>query len=199
MQLQRPLTTVTTSVDGDVLTVLARATEPLTLADIAHLAPGRSYAGLRNSADRLVEQGIVDGRRTGRTKSFLLNRDHLAATPIVTLANMRGELLQRLRTGCETIPLRYAALFGSGARGEMRIDSDVDLCFIIREGRRANAEEPVHALCEKVRRWTGNAVRPVLFDEEDIDGFDPLLASIAQDGVAIAGDGRWLARALATP
>lgn len=198
VQLQHPLSTVTTSVDGDVLAVLARAAGPLTIADICRLVPARSYAGVRNSADRLADQGIVDGSRTGRTKSFTLNRDHLAAAPIIALAGLRGELLQRLRAGCELLPLRYAALFGSGARGDMRTDSDLDLCFVVLDGERSTAEGGIHALCEEARRWTGNAVRPVVFGEAEVGASDPLLASVARDGIPIAGDGRWLARRLRT-
>jgi predicted nucleotidyltransferase len=198
MQLQSPFATVTTSVDGDVLAVLARAPGPMTIADICRLVPDRSYAGVRNSADRLVEQGVVDGHRTGRTKSFSLNREHLAADAITALADLRRALLERLRSGCRSIPLRYAALFGSGARGEMRPDSDLDVCFIVEHGRRAEAEDQIHALCRAAGRWAGNAVRPVLFDEDEIDGTDPLLASVARDGIPIAGDGRWLSRKLRT-
>ncbi|MBF4585069.1 nucleotidyltransferase-like protein [Curtobacterium sp. PhB142] len=198
MQLQSPFATVTTSVDGDVLAVLARAPGPMTIAAICSLVPDRSYAGVRNSADRLVEQGVVDGHRTGRTKSFSLNREHLAADAITALADLRRAFLERLRSGCRSIPLRYAALFGSGARGEMRPDSDLDVCFIVEHGRREEAEDQIHALCRAAGRWTGNAVRPVLFDEDEIDGTDPLLASVAGDGIPIAGDGRWLSRKLRT-
>ncbi|WP_263092273.1 nucleotidyltransferase domain-containing protein [Curtobacterium sp. RIT-PI-V] len=198
MQLQSPFATVTTSVDGDVLAVLARAPGPMTIADICSLVPDRSYAGVRNSADRLVEQGVVDGHRTGRTKSFSLNREHLAADAITALADLRRAFLERLRSGCRPIPLVYAALFGSGARGEMRPDSDLDVCFIVERGRRAEAEDQIHAVCRAAGRWTGNAVRPVLFDEDEIDGIDPLLASVAGDGIPIAGDGRWLSRKLRT-
>lgn len=169
----------------------------MTIADICSLVPDRSYAGVRNSADRLVEQGVVDGHRTGRTKSFSLNREHLAADAITALADLRRALLERLRSGCRSI-LRYAALFGSGARGEMRPDSDLDVCFIVEHGRRAEAEDQIHALCRAAGRWAGNAVRPVLFDEDEIDGTDPLLASVAGDGIPIAGDGRWLSRKLRT-
>lgn len=198
MQLQSPFATMTTSVDGDVLAVLARAPGPMTIADICSLVPDRSYAGVRNSADRLVEQGVVDGHRTGRTKSFSLNREHLAADAITALADLRRALLERLRADCDAIPLRYAALFGSGARGAMRPDSDLDVCFIVEHGRRAEAEGQIHALCRAAGRWTGNAVRPLVFDEDEIGGTDPLLASVARDGIPIAGDGRWLSRKLRT-
>lgn len=198
MQLQRPFASVTTAVDGDVLMVLSRAAGPMTIADISRLVPDRSYAGVRNSADRLTEQGIVTRFRTGRTKAFALNPDHLAAGAVRALADMRRELLERLTVGCDGLPLRYAAVFGSGARGEMRPDSDLDLCFVVIAGRRPEAEDAIHALCERAQGWTGNVVRPVVFDESEVDAADPLLASVARDGVPIAGDGRWLSRKLRT-
>lgn len=198
MQLQRPFATVTTAVDGDVLMVLSRAAGQMTIADIHRLVPDRSYAGVRNSADRLVQQGIVNGSRTGRTKAFALNEDHLAAPAVRMLADMRHELVERLTDACAGLPLRYAAVFGSGARGEMRPDSDLDLCFVVAAGRAPEVQDAVHELCERAQAWTGNVVRPVVFDESEIDGPDPLLASVARDGVPIAGDGRWLSRRLRT-
>lgn len=198
MQLQETMRTVTPTVDGDLLSAVVRAGRPVTLREIVDAIGGRSYAGVRNAADRLVEQGVLLGGRVGRTKTFVLNTDHLAADAIVALARQREELLRRLRDGCAEIPLRLAALFGSGARGDMRSDSDLDLCFVVVDGRREAAEPLVHDLCDRVRRWTGNATHAVLFDEGDLDPQDELLASVAAEGVVIAGDGRWLARSLRT-
>lgn len=200
MQLQHPFATVTPTVDGDVLTSLASTSGSMTLAEILQRVPGRSYAGVRNSAARLVAQGVVTESRVGRTKTFALNREHLAAGAVEVLAGQREEFLRRLRAGCETIPLRFAAVFGSAARGTMRADSDsdIDICFVTTGPDRPAAEAGVHDLCAAASRWTGNAVHPVLFDEDDIDPLDPLLRSVEQDGVLIAGDGRWLSRRLRT-
>lgn len=198
MQLQETMRTVTPTVDGGVLSAVVRAGQPVTLREIVDLTDGRSYAGVRNAAERLVEQGVLLGDRVGRTKTFVLNAEHLAADAIVALARQRDELLRRLRDGCATIPLQFAALFGSGARGDMRPDSDLDLCFVVVDGHRDEAEPLVHELCDRVRRWTGNAVHAVLFDEADLDPQDELLASVASESVVIAGDGRWLVRRLRT-
>lgn len=198
MQLQETMRTVTPTVDGDVLSAIVRAERPVTLRDIVDAVADRSYAGVRNAADRLAGQGVLLSSRVGRTKTFTLNRDHLAAGAIVALVHQRDELLRRLRDACAPLPLCFAALFGSGARGEMRPDSDIDLCFVVVDGRREEAEPAIHDLCDRVWRWTGNTAHPVLFDEGDLDPDDELLASVADEGVVIAGDGRWLARRLRT-
>ncbi len=58
-----------------------------------------------------------------------LNRCHLAAEPIIAIANLRGQFITQLQDEIRSWnpPPPYAALFGSAARSAMRVDSDIDL------------------------------------------------------------------------
>ena len=79
MELSRPLATVTPTLDGDVLRVLARADADFTGGDIHRLLDGPSIRGIAKTLNRLTEQGIVNRRLAGRAFLYRLNRDHLAA------------------------------------------------------------------------------------------------------------------------
>lgn len=115
MQLDRPLRVVTPSLDGEVLLVLARSEASFTPSEIHRLVVDHSESGIRKVLARLVEQGIVTSRRTGNAFSHHLNRDHLAASAVIEMAEQKTELIRRLRRQIATwaTPPGYACLFGS--------------------------------------------------------------------------------------
>jgi predicted nucleotidyltransferase len=197
MIIQHPLETVTSSVDGDVLAVLARVDTSFTATDLVRAIPRRSRQGIDKSIGRLVEQGVVRVERVGKTRSFRLNREHLAAEPIIALARLKETLIERLRGGVSDIPhLKFAALFGSVARGEMHPKSDIDLFFVVQQGGRSEAtDERINDLCAQVTRWTGNDARPLIYEEDGIVHSDPVVKSVDTDGIPLTmHDVRWLAR-----
>jgi hypothetical protein len=68
----------------------------------------------------------------GRNRVHQLNREHVAAPVADVLANLRVELWKRMRDeigNWRPAPL-YACVFGSAARGDGDVDSDVDLLLV---------------------------------------------------------------------
>lgn len=96
MQLSRPLATVTPTLDGDVLAVLARQDGTLTTGQIHRILAQFSEEGVRRVLQRLTRQGIVLSDRVGNAYSYRLNRDHLAAEHIIKLADLLATFLARL-------------------------------------------------------------------------------------------------------
>lgn len=202
MRLQHPLATVTPTLDGEVLTVLAGAEIAFTVGDLQRLIPGRSGEGIRKTVTRLVDEGVVTAARTGRTHSYGLNRDHLAAEAIVMLANLEATLLDRIRTTIgewREAPL-FGAVFGSAARREMTNQSDIDLFLV----HRADADldqfqAQTDQLAGKVTAWTGNDARILVYSEADVIGAgdrDPVLRSITREGRPVIGDLIWFRRTI---
>lgn len=200
MELHRPLRVVTPTVDGDVLAVLARAEAEFTPPQVHRLIGHRSEAGVRKALERLVEQGVVDHRVAGRAGLYQLNRGHLAAAAITELASLREELILRLRErldGWEVVA-NYAALFGSAARGDMHVGSDIDL-FLVRPDA-ADEDGPWQAqiaeLQRDVTRWTGNDARVLEYSTAECrDGLgqgDAVLGEIAREGIRLAGEASFL-------
>ena len=114
MDLGRPLTVVTPTVDADVLVVLASADAEFTGRRVHQVAGCHSEKGVRNCLHRLVEQGIVTARRAGKADLYALNRHHLAAPYVAALAGLRRELLARI--SAELAAWEEAPLFGAPVR-----------------------------------------------------------------------------------
>ncbi len=201
MDLGRPLTVVSPTVDADVLTVLASAEAEFTGRQVHRVAGRHSEKGVRNSLHRLVGQGVVNARRAGKADLYSLNRRHLAAPYIVALAGLRHELLERIRgelAGWQEAPI-FAALFGSAATGRMRPDSDIDL-LVVRpksvdiEG--AEWRRQLESLSTAVTAWTGNDTRLLELDEDEVrrglEGGERVLADIRDDGVVLYGRAAYL-------
>jgi predicted nucleotidyltransferase len=192
-----PFRTVSPTLDGDVLSVLAGADEEFSGRRLHHMLGHGSEPGVRKAAERLVEQGVVLRREAGNAKLYRLNRGHVAAAGIETLAAVRSELIARLReaiAGWKVAP-RAVVLFGSAARSEAGPESDLDLLVI----RCASVEEEESEWCEQLAslgreatEWTGNDARVLELSEVDAGASVPLLDEATRDGIDLFGSLRRL-------
>jgi predicted nucleotidyltransferase len=195
MDVSRPFTALMPALDSAVLSILAQTTRPRTGREIARIA-ARSPAGVRSVLERLVEQGLVDREKAGSAFVYTLNREHLAAPGIETLANLRPGLFDRLRreiAGWKIAPV-HASLFGSVARGDGDATSDVDL-FIVRpagvDAEDATWREQLDELAEGVRRWTGNHAGIAELSKDQVVSLrrrrPPILKELDADAITLAG------------
>jgi len=172
MQLDRPLRTVTSSIDAEILGLLGSVDYVVSARKVHLLLGEHSESGVRKALDRLVEQGTVSMQRGGQAKLYRLNRDHLAAPYVIGLAHMKDQLVGLLRERFAQWSPRpaAAALFGSAARGAMRPDSDIDI-LIVRPDTVGADEDPwrtqVVLLEQDVATWTGNDVRVLELSESE--------------------------------
>ena len=196
MNVSRAYSAVAPTVEGDVLVVLAGTTQPLTGRRVARLARRGSVAAVAKALDRLVSQGLVLRQEAPPASLYTLNRQHVAASAVETLALIRTELLDRLRHAFSTwsIPPVHASLFGSAARQDGDVDSDIDI-FLVRPAG-VNAEDAVwseqlHDIGDAVLAWTGNHAGIIDFAEQDIaqmrDENPPVLQNLRRDGIDLAG------------
>ncbi|CAB4566569.1 MAG: hypothetical protein F2534_10845 [Actinobacteria bacterium] len=192
MDLGSPVLDIAPAVRGALLQALARLEQPVTrrrLAAAAGVAPGNASAVI----EELIRAGLVSETIAGRSSMVVLNRDHLAAGPVLALAGLRGELIRRLRERLSSWPeLHGAWLFGSVARGDADGDSDVDL-LIVADELQANAlHERLSRLQADVRSWTGNDLQLVEHSPSSwrklVRAENPLVDQVRLDGIALAGD-----------
>jgi len=171
MNLNKPLSILTPTLEADALMVLVGAKASFTGRQIHQIMGARSEKGVRSALQRLCEQGVVTRVPAGASDLYTLNRTHLAAPYIEALAGLRSELFTRIT---ETLTLWklapvFVAIFGSAVRGDMHSGSDIDL-FIVRPDR-INAENELWTgqlaeLAELITGWTGNDARILELSED---------------------------------
>jgi|SRR5882757_2917456 len=205
MELGRPLATVTPTVDGDVLAVLARQDVTFTTGKLHRILARYSEEGIRKVLQRLTKQGVVDSERVGNAFTYRLNRDHIAAEHIIGLAHLAESLLNRLQTRLQAweIPPTYAAVFGSTARGSMTVDSDLDIMLIRPDNTQDDLwDSQVENLAADVTRWTGNDARILQFAADELlahGSRESVLRDILREGLTVIGERSWLQRQLRKP
>jgi hypothetical protein len=196
MDVARPHAAIAPGVEGEVLVVLARTTAPLTGRQVARLVRRGTSPSVSAALERLVKHGLVHRQHAGRAYLHTLNRDHVAAPVVVSLAGLRTELLRRLRhtfRDWRQAPV-HASMFGSAARADGDTGSDIDLLVI--RPTVIDDEDPVWraqitALGDAVEVWTGNNAGIVELDQAEVDELrqnpPPILANLSADGIDLAG------------
>lgn len=197
MDVSFPLGDVIPSAQGSVLAVLATTTTPLTGRKIAELtSPTVSQSRVAQILNGLADAGLVDRTRVGPAALFVLNRDHLAAPAIETLASLRSLLWTTISDHAATWQHRPDAIivFGSTARGDGTMTSDIDLLVTRPDG--VDADDPdwnedLTRLASTVARRTGNPCE--ILDRSSAELLEmartgeSLLAEIRRDGRAVVG------------
>ena len=202
MLLSRPFRVITPTVDGDVLTVLARADAAFTPPQVRDLIGMHSVEGVRNALRRLTTQGIVSRERYGNAYVYRLNRDHVAARHVIGLARSGEKVLERMREQLAswTVPCEFAAVFGSAATGAMTDDSDIDVLVVRPNAVDVEADsswpEQVSELERVSTSWTGNDTRILEMSASEVAATiatEQILAEIARDGIVLSGTPGYLA------
>lgn len=201
MRLQNPLSVVTPTLEAGILHVLARAAASFTVPKIQGLMPDAgSLNGLRQAIARLVQQGIVLEERHGNAFVYELNREHLNAGPIIEMAQTKRRLVAGMKQLVQSWYVEPLAvtMFGSAARDEMTLDSDIDLFVVLPDDAGdVLANEDLNRFSETVSKWTGNDTRLLVYQESEITPA-PVFDSIMREGIHIAGERAWLERRLRT-
>lgn len=197
MDLANGLTVVTPTLDAWVLRVLANTTRPLSGRQIAKLSEQGSVGGVHKVLARLVDQGIVTADAHPSATLYGLNREHLAAGPVMELAGLALKFLEQLEglIGSWQVQPRHALLFGSAARGDGTSRSDVDLLLVHAEDLAFDPSQwgqQVDEVASTVRRWTGNEAGILDIGVGDlkqmIHNKEPILESWSRDGALLAGE-----------
>jgi predicted nucleotidyltransferase len=194
VNLSRPTDAILTSVDAGVLRVCAGTTAPLTGREIARIT-GHSHTRVRAILNRMADEGLLDVVVAGRSYLYTLNRDHVAAPVAVALLDLRGELVSRIRDHIEAWEVEpvSAVLFGSAARGDGGVDSDIDV-LIVRPDDVAQDDEPwaddVADLRDRIERWSGNDAAIIEVSRTEFSAMvrrsAPVVDELRNDGIRLS-------------
>lgn len=192
MNLGHPLSSLVTTLSGQVLEVLVNASSPLSGRQVMRLLRRQaSQQGVQNALDELAAHGLVDQVSAGGSILNTLNRDHILAPYIIGVVNLRGELINRLVTivSEEAPEARRAILFGSLARGSADEGSDVDIALVWTD---EEAEEKTeHNIASRVHELTGNSCNLLHYTTDEFDTLPDrapdLYAAIDSEGIDLIG------------
>ncbi|GAA4672386.1 nucleotidyltransferase domain-containing protein [Frondihabitans cladoniiphilus] len=200
MDLSHPIRSVMPQLDGEIFSVLARTTQPLTGRKIAGLVDRGSVAGVRRALGRLVQDGLVLSDQIGSALVYVANRQHLLWPAVETMLDATQRVPSELRAriaesaaafGQEEQSVLTVALYGSVARGDSSAQSDIDLVIVATGESVEVAERFADIVAVDVRRWTGNDCNAYCVDEARLQEMtrdhDPIIESWASDAVTIAG------------
>lgn len=196
MDLSHPISSVITSGHGPVLEVLSRTNAPLTGRAVGRLLEGR--LSRRHVADilrALAASGLVLVEDAGSANLYRLNREHLAASAVVALTELRAAFRDRLTAEIATwsTPPFACWIFGSFASGAGNESSDIDLCVVRSDD--VSEDDPVwmdqlESIQAKVSAWTGNDLDILEYGESsfrDLLVHGDLHTQITSKGIRILG------------
>ena len=202
LNLSNPIHAVIPTLDGEVLTVLARTVKPLSGSRIAALLARGSYPGARLVLARLVDEGLVNVEQVGAALLYTANRSHILWPPIESLAHaadqMKRELYDRISglvasvLGQDQADHVSVAVFGSVARGTSDQNSDIDLVIVVPDDMDTETgAQLLDSMAVEVRSWTGNDCNIYSLTDSDLSRLvterDPMINSWQHDAVAIHG------------
>jgi predicted nucleotidyltransferase len=196
MDVAHPYTAVCPTLDGEVLQVLVGTELGLTGREVAGMTGRRSHKGVLDSLHRLTAHGLVKRVPLNRAYLFTLNRDHIAAEAVELLMALRGKLFGLIEQGIrdwEISPV-HASVFGSTARGDGGLDSDIDL-LVVRptpiEADEQRWQAQVDGLREQIEAWTGNRAAIVDISEPALAALlrqqRPIISELRTDAIAVYG------------
>jgi len=190
MNVGMPIASVVPTVDGPVYAALARTTEPMTATQVQRFTH-RSLEGVRLVLNRLVGTGVVLDVPGG----YVLNRDHLAAPAIESLATIHGQLLDRIRHSVEAwnVEVGLVGMFGSAARRDGDETSDIDIVVV---SDADGLDDLTTDLAASIRAWTGNVAQVIGVSSDELRRLrgtdEPILRSWQEELVVICGSRRAL-------
>jgi predicted nucleotidyltransferase len=180
---------------GRVLAVLAETTGDLNLRTVAQLA-GISQAQASRLLPELVTLGVVERREVPPASLFRLVPEHIAARVLLTLARSTDAVLDEMGrlAGALPHPPVSVIVFGSFARREAGVDSDIDVVVV----RPAGVDEDewsasLEAWRRDTQRLTGNVVEVLEVGADEaavrLRSRSPVWADIRRDGRVVHGLG----------
>ncbi len=193
MDLSSPLRSLIPSLDSAVLEVLAGTESSVSIAQLTRLASHGSRAGLTLALERLVEHGLVTAIPANRGSMYRLNTQHVLAEAVANAAKARLTVLARLEENVGRMHPEpaHASVFGSFARREAGIDSDIDVLFVLSEEADDAWYEQVRELADLVYSCTGNRMEYLVFSLAAFAGVvrreEPIVDSWIADSVTIHG------------
>jgi predicted nucleotidyltransferase len=197
VNLTEPGMALTGSLSMPILRALDGRSQPASAAQISRTMEFGTPAGIRRALERLSLHGVCERNELGGRTLYSLNYEHVMYPAIrhaLDCSNLFVKDLQRKLSKWEIPPLS-AVLFGSAARRDGDIESDIDILLVrpfLRSGELQRSWAPqVHDLRSQVQKWTGNHLQAVDWSKKQLRQVEArqeaLLEEIEADGIHLYG------------
>lgn len=193
MNLAEPYDLVMPRATAEVLKVLIGAESAFSIRQVARIAEISAPQALR-VVNHESERGLVLVEQAGRSRMCRFNRDHLAANAVVELISLRERMIHAVgdEISSWTIEPIHSSLFGSAARGEGDLDSDLDVLIVRpQEESEHQWDEQKYASGLNLRKKTGNDISwfDVSLDELRTakKASEPILSEWKKEGILLTG------------
>lgn len=199
MNLSEPLDGLATPVEAAVLRVLARTDSGFSGRQVHALAGTGSTSSVHRALTNLVRVGVVEAEARPPAIIYRANHEHVLWPVIEMGLAARSHVIASIRDFCEHTPDEVpdvrdvsVAVYGSVARRESTLDSDVDLLVLYPRGFDADGRAAFdYHLAEHVRRITGNEAQVFSVERPEFDQRlterDPFIANVVADSIHVCG------------
>lgn len=177
-----------------ILRTLVGTRTELTGGEAARLA-GVSWPQAIEALKKFVEAGIVTRRRAGGGGLYRLNRDaEIVRKGLVPLFSTENDLmnnaLKKFTDAISGLRPVSVVLFGSSARGDRRVTSDIDLLVVL-PAKTAAAGEKIAGKAAEIGSVAGFRLAPLIMTTAEIKKASgskkQLIDNIREDGRMIFG------------
>ena len=196
MNLSEPLEGLTSGVEAAVLRVLSRTDVGFSGRQVHGLANRGSTSSVHRALAGFVHLGLVSAEARPPSIVYRINRQH-ALWPVIELGlETRSKVFDSIRGFCtEDLPEDLdltVVVYGSVARRESTIDSDIDLFVVYPDGTDEDAASDFsYRLTRQVEQLTGNEAQIVSMDRtyfaRRVSEGDPLVANVLAEGILLHG------------
>ena len=195
MDFARPVQAVIPGAQGRILAVLAETSAELNLRALARLS-GVSLAHASRVLPGLVSLGMVERRDVPPAALFRVVPEQVAVRAVMELSRARDVVLGEVGQLAAKLPPPPVSVivFGSLARGDASVQSDIDLVVVRPAAVGEESDDwrrAVEAWRLEVRRRSGNAAEIVEVDEGEIGRLlrsrRPMWKDVMRDGVVVYG------------
>jgi predicted nucleotidyltransferase len=142
----------------------------------------------------LEDLGVVNRIRGGRDHISTLNREHFLVKEVIyKLFESEKKLQDEIKKTLSSIlknKVTCAVIFGSAARGEKNIHSDLDLCCIVKSKvEMDSAREILYSRTAVLKNRYGIKLSPVFFTEVEFvrSRNKELIKEIISEGIIVTG------------
>ena len=186
MLLNEPFGGLIPGARGAVLGALLRTDSPLTGRQIHGLvSDDYSLWTVQEALKALAQLGLVNAQTIGRAGVHTVNEDHVSMGPLRAFLDPIAALIDTVSEAVGEV-VQAVILFGSIARGEAHLHSDVDLAVIAPAGWDGRTD-----LEDTVRTRLGNDCDVLVLTADDFarrsGTVEPVVREILTDGVALIG------------